>query len=197
MSDKIFFPSAGGGTANTGLTNEQGSTYLTIDGGRGMSGTLVPATGATYSLGTISKSFSSGVFNDCLCISIFKMTSVGTELFVQGTSGANALSRASFWYTKESGVAITGARMHHPSSGQVVWSSSNTDIRQNYDTNLNRLYAGVVRVGTTESNGSGVLVATSGVFRTHLAIAAPNGSGWKITVDNSGVLATTGPFIIG
>jgi hypothetical protein len=87
--------------------------------------------------------------------------------------------------------------MHHPSSGQVVWSQSNTDIRQDYDTNLNRLYAGVVRVGTTASNASGVLSALSGVFRTHLAIAAPNGSGWKITVGNDGVLATTGPFIIG
>ena len=39
--------------------------------------------------------------------------------------------------------------------------------------------------------------ATSGHFASGIIMAAPNGSGWRLSLDNAGILQTDGPFVLG
>lgn len=46
----------------------------------------------------------------------------------------------------------------------------------------------------TRAGTAGLEVATSGTFPSGIIISAPNGSGWRLTLDNDGILSTEGPF---
>ena len=40
------------------------------------------------------------------------------------------------------------------------------------------------------------IFATSGHFESGVIMTAPNGSGWRLTLDNAGILQTNGPFVL-
>lgn len=58
----------------------------------------------------------------------------------------------------------------------------------------------VSRVGTSDNKWDEVhvnnVIATSGSFPSGIVITSPNGSGWLLTIDNTGAVNTSEPFIV-
>lgn len=194
--DKIHFFSAGGGSSSdVGVSSGTADLFLLLDGTRSVSGAINSETESTYGFGGWDKAFGSGYFQNVV-LSGFKMREDNSDLLISHTDGRTASARARIWYTSTSGIAITGARLQGTSGASLTWRASGGTINSAYDTNISKGPAGCIQIGTTSNNRQGTLEAASGVFRTQIVFAAPNGSGWKVTVDNNGNLATTGPFVL-
>jgi hypothetical protein len=194
---KITFGGAGGGGGSSGLSD--------MDWADPVDGNIAPDADSTRAIGARSLAFSSGVFDNVFLHGATTDPQSGVKLYYSapqyllvrnfGDTGyldivANEVRGGSY------GVGLTGNIIRFRDTGDVHWSST-TSPTGTQDLTVSRKEAGVLQVGTTTTNALGHIKASGGIFTSGIVLAAPNGSGWQITVDNNGVLTATGPFLIG
>jgi hypothetical protein len=167
-----------------GLTDDDHPQYLLVDGTRAatevtaVSG-FFPNSSGVATLGTASLPFSSGIFND------------GFWIRGQDDGQSPGFDRNG-WNIRT--IAMNGSLTNLESNsvvlntvGSLLWGSTQGGLTSPAD--------GEVTLKNAAGTSSGVFAANSGIFASGVVLRAPNGSGWKLTLDNDGVLSTIGPSV--
>jgi hypothetical protein len=169
---------------------------------RAATGDIVPDTNDAYSLGASNLSFSSGVFQELIvesgATSGVRFRYSDPWILIRNIQD-NAYHGivADEFRTNPYNASLTGSIFRMRESGTIRWSNTTTATGTR-DVTLSRKSAGTLQVGSGDAtNALGAIEAQSGTFPSGIVLAAPNGSGWQLTVDNNGVLTTTGPFVLG
>lgn len=83
-----------------------------------------------------------------------------------------------------------------PSTSQLGSSARKWDEVNATTVSATSLTGTTVAASTTVTAGTTVTGGTSGILPSGMVVTAPNGSGWRITVDNAGSVTADGPFVL-
>jgi len=183
------FLSAGGGGGNP------------VDS-RAVTGSIVPDAVKTYGIGDGQTPFGSGLFDELF---VGDATSSGVSLRHAGIGSILEVRRASDltftrvqandFKTGDSDANLTGDGLQVSEDSFVAWTNGDFESSTK-DIYLRREASGILQVGDEDNAASGAIHAASGTFNKGVTLEAPNGSGWTVTIDNDGVLTTSGPFVL-
>lgn len=166
---------------------------------------ILPDADSTRGIGGRSAAFSSGVFDNIFIHGSTTDPQSGIKLYYSAPQYLLIRNWADNAYvdivaqecrSNPYGVGLTGSVIRFRDTGDMHWSST-TSPSGSQDLTVSRKQAGMLQVGTTTSNALGHIKASGGIFTSGIVLAAPNGSGWNLTIDNNGTLSVTGPYNIG
>jgi len=172
--------------------------YLGAGGGnpvdaRAVTGNIIPDTNYAYDLGNDGSGYRN-VFLDDSSYIFFGVSGSSTNVLLKKQTGVQQLE---CWNTKVNDFAnIKGKNVY----GSNLVSADNILKAGQYINVANKIAlksttSHILDVFNLAGTESGIIRAASGVFYDAIRLDAPNGSGWLITVDNSGILTTSGPIV--
>ena len=216
-SGVITLAGASGVTINTDGTSlsVNGGDLLPRDGSRSMLGNIVPDASGAHSLGEPSLPFSSGAM-DKVIIQEITLRTFEDQLLIRQTDETDyALIRGRYG-DQTLDIMVIDKIFKISTEAMVGFTASTTANNQDPETSISWASSGLLKLGQgntiSAANRNGSIVgasghftsgyfeddvfAESGRFPSGIVMTAPNGSGWRLTLDNDGILSTEGPFVL-